>query len=73
MTAQFMRRLDRYPPPAALQIAWRSMIEQIGWKIDPPDQVQLRQFLLHAGEAGPPWIATQFQQHRGRAAWDVVR
>jgi hypothetical protein len=29
------------------------VIEQIGWKIHAADQVQLRQFFLHAGEAGP--------------------
>jgi hypothetical protein len=44
------------------------VIEQIGWKIHAADQIQLRQFLLHAGKAGPPWIATQFQERRGRAA-----
>jgi hypothetical protein len=54
-----MRCLDRYAPPAVLQLAWRSVIEQIGWKVDAADQLQFRQFLLHAGEAGPPWIATQ--------------
>ncbi len=26
---------------------------------DAAEQLQFRQFLLHAGEAGPPWIATQ--------------
>jgi hypothetical protein len=66
-----MRCLDRYPPSAAFQFAWRSVIEQIGWKIRAADQVQLRQFLLHAGEAEPPWIATQFQERRGHAAWNL--
>ena len=59
MPAQFMRCLDRNAPPAALQFAGRSVIEQIGWKLDAADQLQFHQFLLHAGKAGPPWIATQ--------------
>jgi hypothetical protein len=67
-----MRCLDRYAPPAALQLAWRSVIEQIGWKVDAADQLQFRQFLLHAGEAGPPWIAMQCQERCGRVAWDLV-
>ena len=66
-----MRSLDCHSPPAALQIAWRSVIEQIGWKVDTTDQFQLRQFLLHAGEAGPPRIAAQRQERRRRAARGV--
>ena len=71
MPAKFMRSLDCHSPPAALQIAWQSMIEQIGWKVDTTDQFQLRQFLLHAGEAGPPRIAAQRQERRRRAACGV--
>jgi hypothetical protein len=71
MPAKFMRSLDCHSPPAALQIAWRSVIEQIGWKVDTTDQFQLRQFLLHAGEAGPPRIAAQRQERRRRAARGV--
>jgi len=47
------------------------VIEQIGWKVDTTDQFQLRQFLLHAGEAGPPRIAAQRQERRRRAARGV--
>ena len=60
--------MRRYPPPAALQITWQSVIEQIGWKIHAVDQVQLRQLLLHAAEAAPPWNATQFRAPRAAEA-----
>jgi hypothetical protein len=51
---QFIRCLDRYPSPAALQIAWRRVIEQIGWKGHASDQVQLANSSCMLARLGRP-------------------
>lgn len=61
MPAQFVRRFDRHAAPAALQIAWCGVVEQIGRQLDPPDETQLGQLVLHTGEAGPAGAAAQLQ------------
>jgi len=71
MAAQFMRCLDCDSPSAALQLPWRSVIEQISGQLHSTNQVKLCQFLLHAGKARPPRIATECQERHGRAALDL--
>lgn len=68
VAAQVARHLDRYTLAAALQITRCSTVEQIGWKLNLSDQLQLRQFVLHAGQTGATRAAAQFQEYRWRAA-----
>ena len=68
MSAQVAGNLDRHTLAAALQVTRRSPVEQIGRQLDPPDQFELRQLILHAGKAWAAGTAAQFQQDGRRVA-----